>query len=605
MGVHCKVVCGRRSRNHFKSFSGPSMSRRGTPPIHRCPPELLTTIFIMSLPPVRYELLDEPAKSSRTLSQVCFRWRDAALSVSRLWNHITLSRWSSNRIEWLEELSRRSRQVPVSLRVWVGGLGWEIASSMFDARLSRLLKELMPRARTLEVRLDCTLLANECAPNLMQVLRNHAVPLLESFHLTPFNNQRTTDYSPLDFFFNGKAPKLTSLRFDIHFSALHTSILLNVTTFCLVDGFTFTDRDFTWKKCLNLLTAMPYLENLLLTVGLAPDFTDYEDDVEEIYLSKLQNLHMQGSCEDCASLLKWIEFPPGCTFDIISNDTEMDDWCTELLGTLELCILESEISSIGDYVLDIQVSDSLLRLVVHPPNQGPVYFVFSSMINTTQEGGEEHLHVDAAIATIANASLYQHLFLFARMIHRSDLLSHAIEIRLGVDVSLPYAAPVFGSLVRACKQAKRIVLTGSENFFILPILFEDIDRMFNAFFLGSEPVLSSSESDSDSNSDSDSDSDSDYDSELFSSVIKKRSTASIPSTINFLHTDFDISTSTDKYHFMHLVIWHQSLSELIRDIFWPVPMGSSSTDRSEPTSWGLIMRDVMDFYLKPAVDRAV
>ena len=577
-----------------------SMSRRGTPPIHWCPPELLSTIFIMTLPPVRYELLDEPAKSSRTLSQVCFRWRDAALSVSCLWNHITLSRWSINRIEWLEELSRRSRQVPISLRVWVGGLGWEIASSMFDARLSRLLKELMPRARTLEVRLDCTLLANECAPNLMQVLRNHAVPLLESFHLTPFNNQRTTDYSPLNFFFNGKAPKLTSLRFDIHFSALHSSILLNVTTFCLVDGFTFSDQDFTWKKCLNLLKAMPYLKNLLLTVGFAPDFTDQDDDVEEIYLSKLEHLHMQGSCEDCASLLKWIEFPLGCTFDVISNDTEMDEWCAELLGALEFCILESEISSMGDYVLDIQVSHDLLRLLVHSPTQESVYFVFSSLINTTQEEGEEHPPVNPAIAAIANSSFYEHLFLFARMIHRSDLLSHASEVRLGVDVILPCAAPVFGTLVRACQQAKRIVLTGSENFFILPILSEDMDRTFNAFFLGSGPTSSSSESDSDSNSDSESDSD--CDSELFSAKIKKRSTTNIPSTINFLHTDFDISTPTNKYHFMHLVIWHQSLSPLIRDIFWPVPMRSSSTDRLEPTSWGLIMKDVMDYYLKPAAD---
>ena len=589
----------------IEPYSGSSMSRRA-PPIHRCPPELLSTIFIMSLPPVRYELLDEPAKSSRTLSQVCFRWRDAALSISRLWNHITLSRWSSNRIEWLEELSRRSRQVPVSLRVWVGGLGWEIASSMFDARLSLLLKELMPRTRMLEVRLDCTLLANECAPNLMQVLRNHAVPLLESFHLTPFNNQRTTDYSPLDFFFNGKAPKLTSLRFDIHFSALHSSILLNVTTFCLVDGFTFTDQDFTWKKCLNLLKAMPYLENLLLTVGLAPDITDHEDDVEEIYLSKLEHLHMQGSCEDCASLLKWIEFPPGCTFDIISNDTEMDEWCAELLQTLEFCISESEISSIGDYVLDIQVSQGLLRLLVHASAQEPVYFVFSSLINTTQEEGEEHPPVNPAIAAIANSSLYEHLFLFARMIHRSDLLSHASEIHLGVDAIIPCSAPVFGSLVRACERAKRIVLRGSENFFILPILFEDIDRTFDSFFRGSEPALSSSESDSDSNSDSDSDSDSDCDLGLvFPTEIKKRSTASIPSTVNFLYTDFDISTPTAKCHFMHLIIWHQSLSPLIKDIFWPVPVQSEPTDRSEPTRWGLSMKDVMDYYLKPAVDRAV
>ena len=587
----------------IEAFSGSSMSRRadGTPPIHRCPPELLSIIFIMSLPPVRYELLDEPAKSSRTLSQVCFRWRDAALSVSRLWNHITLSRWSSNRIEWLEELSRRSRQVPVSVRVWVGGVDWEIASSMFDARLSRLLKELMPRARTLEVRLDCTLLANECAPNLMQVLRNHAVPLLESFHLTPFNNQRTTDYSPLDFFFDGKAPKLTSLRFDIHFSSLHSSILLNVTTFCLVDGFTFTDQDFTWKKCLNLLKAMPCLENLLLTVGLAPDFTDHEDNVEEIYLSKLKHLHMQGTCEDCASLLKWIEFPPRCTFEIISNDTEMDEWCAELLQTLEFCISESEISSLGDYVLDIQVSHGLLRLLVHPPSQEPVYFVFSSLINTTQEV-EETPPVNPAFTAFANSSLYEHLFLFARMIHRSDLLSHASEIRLGVDAIIPCAAPVLGSLVRACEQAQKIVLRGSENFFFLPILFDDIDRTFDAFFRGSDPAWSSSESDSDSSSDFDSGSDSDSNMELFPTEIKKRSTASIPSTINFLYTDFDISTPADKYHFMHLIFWHHSLSPLIRNMFWPVTVRSSSTtDRLEPMS----MRDVMDYYLKPAVDLAV
>ena len=584
----------------IEPLSGSSMSRRdGIPPIHRCPPELLSTIFIMSLPLVRYELLDEPAKSSRTLSQVCFRWRDAALSVSRLWNHITLSRWSSNRIQWLEELSRRSRQVPVSLRVWVGGLGWEIASSMFDARLSRLLKELMPRVQTLEVRLDCTLLANECAPNLMQVLRNHAVPLLESFHLTPFNNQRTTDYSPLDFFFNGTAPKLTSLRFDIHFSALHSSILLNVTTFCLVDGFTFSDRHFTRKKCLNLLKAMPHLENLLLTVGLAPDFTDHEDDVEEIYLSNLRHFQMQGSCEDCASLLKWIEFPTGCTFDIISNDTEMDEWCADLLQTLEFCISESEISSMSDYILDIRVSHGFLRLLVLPSSQEPeepVYFVFSSLINTEEEG-EEPVLVNPALTTHPNSSLYEHLFLFARMIHRSDLLSQASEIRLEVDAILPCASPVFGSLIRASEQAKKIVLRGSENLFILPIIFEDNGHSFDAFFRGSEPALSSSES----SSESDSDSDSDSDLELLPYEIKKRNAARIPSTINFLYTDFDISDPADKYHFMHLVIWHQSLSPLIRDIFWPVTVESSSTDRLEPMS----MRDVMDYYLKPAVDRAV
>ena len=349
---------------------------------------------------------------------------------------------------------------------------------------------------------------------------------------------------------------------------------------------------------------MPYLENLLLTVGLAPDFTDHEDGVEEIYLSKLEHLHMQGSCEDCASLLKWIEFPPGCTFDIISNDTEMDEWCAELLQTLEFCISESEISSISDYVLDIQVSHGLLRLVVHPIAQEPVYFVFSSLINSTQDEGAEQPPVNPAFAAIANASLYEHLFLFARMVHRSDLLSHASEIRLGVDAIIPCGAPVFGSLVRACEQAKKIVLRGLENFFILPILFEDIDRTFDAFFRGSEPALSASESDSDSDSD-DSDSDPDCDLELFPTEIKKRSRASIPSTVNFLYTDFDISTPTNKYHLMHLIIWHQSLSPLIRNIFWPVPMGSSSTDRLEPTKWGLSMKDVMDYYLKPAVDRAV
>ena len=570
------------------------MSRQGgtLPPIHRCPPELLNAIFIMSLPPVRYELLDEPAKSSRTLSQVCFRWRDAALSVSRLWNHITLSRWSKNRIEWLEELSRRSRQVSVSLRVWVGGQGWEIAPSMFDVRLARLLKELMPRVRALEVRLDCTLLASECAPNIMQVLRNHAVPLLESFHLTPFNNQRTTDYSPLDFFFNGQAPKLTSLRFNIHFCALHPSILLNVTTFCLADGFTFADGDFTWKKCLNLLKAMPSLENLLLTAGLAPDMTDHEDDVEEIRLTKLKHLHMQGGCEDCACLLKWIEFPPGCTFDITSNDTEMDEWCSDLLQALECSILESEISAMGDYILDIQVYPGLIRFIVLPPTQDPVHLVFTSLINTTHDEDEEEE------PAIANSGLYEHLFLFARMIHRSDLPSHASEIHLGVNVVLPleiYTAPVFGSLIRACTQAKRIVLNGSENVFILPILcdfMEDIDRRFDAFFLGREPTSSSSDSDSDSDPDSDDDSDDELD--LFPTKIEKQTTRSIPSSINFLHTDFDISSPTDRYHFMHLIIWHQKLLPLISDIFWPVPVPQLEARE------GLVMKDVMDYYLKPA-----
>lgn len=572
----------------------------GTLPIHRCPPELLNTIFIMSLPPV--QLLDEPAESSRTLSQVCFHWRDAALSVSRLWSHITLSRWTNNRIEWLEELSRRSRQVPVFLRVWIGGRGWEVAPSLFDVRLSRLLKELMPRVRTLEVRLDCTLLGSECALNIMQALRNHAVPLLESFHLTPFNNQRTTDYSSLNYFFNGQAPKLTSLRFNIRFFALHSSILLNVTTFALAEGFTTsTDSDFTWKKCLNLLKSMPCLENLVLTVGLAPDMTDHEDDVEEIRLTKLEHFRMQGSCQDCASLLKWMKFPPGCTFDITCNDTEMDEWCADLLEALKYCILESEISAMGDYILDIQVCHGLIRFVVHPPSQKSVYFVFSSLINTTQNEDEEEEENPPSNPAIANAGLYEHLFLLARMIHRSDLLPHASEIRLGVNVVLPLemcTAPVFGSLIRACKQAKRVVLRGMENVFILPILcdfMEDIDRTFDTFFLGREPVLSFSDSGSDSDSDDDDDDE--------PTKIKKLTTGSIPSTINFLHTDFNVSNQADRHHFIHLIMWYQSLLPLIRDIFWPVSLRSSLELNATRE---LVMKDMMDYYLKPAgVDSAI
>ena len=42
-------------------------------------------------------------------------------------------------------------------------------------------------------------------------------------------------------------------------------------------------------------------------------------------------------------------------------------------------------------------------------------------------------------------------------------------------------------------------------------------------------------------------------------------------------------------------------------MFWPVQsVGSSSADESQPpTSRGLVMRDVMDYYLKPAGDLAV
>jgi len=243
--------------------------------------------------------------------------------------------------------------------------------------------------------------------------------------------------------------------------------------------------------------------------------------------------------------------------------------------------------------LDIQVSHGVLRLLVHPPSHEPDYFVFSSLINTTEEEGEEHPPMNPAFAALANPSLNDHLFLFTRMIHRSDLLSQASEIHLGVDAIIPCLAPVFGSLVRACERAKKIVLNGSENFFILPIIFDDIDHSFDAFFRGSDPNWSSSEFDSDSNPDSDSDSE--LEEPVLPTETKRRS---IPSIINFLYTDFDISTLDDKYHFMHLVIWHQSLSPLIRDIFWPVTVRSSSTtNRLEAMS----MRDMMDYYLKPSV----
>ncbi|CAA7264346.1 unnamed protein product [Cyclocybe aegerita] len=596
------------------------------------PLELLDIIFNLTLPEESDPaLMDDYLKAPLTLSQVCLRWRAAALLNSRLWNQVFLKgrswRKAKDRLALAKELVVRSRGVPVSLYAWIGE-GWD---ENLDHETATIIETVMPRLRVLELRVNCLLLENGSMCVIMDRLRNSHAPLLEAFSMAPFNSHKRTTYSSFKPFFNKGAPKLQRLDFAAHLFTLHPPTLSNITHFRLHNSVGSTIARFTCTYLLKVLRKMPLLEDLFLSLILdaedetADENQDDNDQLDDIKFSHLKYLYLELCDIDCAILLGSLTLPPGCLVDILCNDAAPNTWYHIVLDSLENRIEECK-HDMSDKALCLDIHASLIQVAVRiDPRQDvnteaqirPCLTFTFVLKNSDSDDEEDNENVDVNLDVAGNVEAYTMLLYLARFLNSSKLVA-ASSLHLGIYTRFyleTLSAPLFGPLIRACTQAERLVLTGTENEFLFPVTMwiasarrqEDLDwakgilrlddLLFKEVPQGQRwdplPLLQLS-----------------HEMGIYTyplSLPAPRSTPNVDepplfskrlSIVNFLHAEYDLGKIDVFYELPCALLAREKLAIVAGSLTWPVC--SESWMSCEGTlDFNITMRDMMRHYLKP------
>ncbi|KAJ7728131.1 hypothetical protein DFH07DRAFT_930570 [Mycena maculata] len=138
-----------------------SLSLRGRRSIDRLPNELLSAIFIFAIDQHCHDESDPSTTSPTTISQICHRWRQVALSIGGLWTNIVLTFPTSNgqltrTLNWLE----RSKTSPLDILLDLRDPAWDWDEDTHGFRwadMKAVLTLLLPcasRWRTVELLTD-------------------------------------------------------------------------------------------------------------------------------------------------------------------------------------------------------------------------------------------------------------------------------------------------------------------------------------------------------------------------------------------------------------------------------------------------------------------
>ena len=452
-------------------------------PISRLPPELLDAIFTFHASectetnPHEVELGD-PLEASRTVSHVSSRWRDVALNNSRLWNHITLINWwkKQGRLEWIKYMIKRTREVPLILRIWVGP-GWD---EEWDQNMALILTSLLPRAEVFDLRLDSSYYPTS---KFRKALTSASAPLLESLKMAPYNflAREPTDASLFETIFPLVVPKLTRVQYELDWEYAPYFSLSNVTHFKMTCSPRHGSSLFTPLRCIQLLNSMPLLEELSLSV----DFSDFElespdPNTLDLQLTHLKYFYLDAMSSDCAELLPWFTFNPGCVFDIRCTDSGIDEDHAAVREFMFYYATETGLD-MSNKILTVNVHHGAISLVVSSTSPSPdaadnqVLFRFATVLRGDDESDNDEGQEEPVF--------YGMFALLLRTAHLMKL-TKCSELHLNVESAFLIEgciAAFFGSLVRTCKNAKTLVLKGRRNGFMHSWILNNITGTGGAF----------------------------------------------------------------------------------------------------------------------------
>ena len=579
-------------------------------PISRLPTELLDAIFIFHASECAEDnphVLGDPLEASRTVSHVSSRWRDVALNNSRLWNQITLIHWwkKQGRLEWIKSMIKRTRSVPLTLRIWIGH-GWD---EEWDQNMALILTSLLPRVEVFDLRLDSSYCPTE---KFRKALTSASAPLLESLKMAPYNflSREPIDASIVEPTFPPVMPKLTRVQYELDWNYVPYFSLSNVTHFKLTCSPRHGSTLFTPLRCVRLLNSMPLLEELSLSI----DFTDLEPSPEPelvLELPHLKYFYLDAVSSDCGLLLSWFTFNPGSVLDVRCTDSETDGDHALVREAVSYYATDTELD-MTDKILMINILHDTISLVVYPTSpssdtaDNKHLFRFTTVLRGDDEsdGGEGQEEPMRYI-------------MFAFLVRTAHLmkLTKCSELHLNVDFSFfieDCMAPIFGPLVRACKNIKTLALKGTKNGFMRPLILNNIDGTGGAF---DEKIFS----DIDKHETEGTANDREFLAEWeFSELMKLIAQASVSNsstitsntvrgalrgkmtlqTVRILHTEFDVTTIEGKLRLAEFLAWRDRQTGVVDSLLWPVrpiPMQSETDFHIHE----ITMADMMHNYLKP------
>ncbi|TFK61997.1 hypothetical protein BDN72DRAFT_964832 [Pluteus cervinus] len=280
----------RMLRNHI---GHPTYTIQADAPIHRLPPELLSSVFLLQRTPYWSKSMGIPWL---TVTQVCRRWRDIAYECATLWSYIlALDQFPPHIIEKSLQLSKSA---PLDLKL-----------HLFDELVLPLMGEAVSRIRRLHVVLPTR------NWEILQTFFASPAPLFESLSL----HLPTTTSNPrrLDSLFSGITQRLRHLSISGCGVDFNASFLTNLTILEIRDP----EPQFTAPEFLSVLPKFPHLRSLrvsnILELGTDGDPDTYAPippNTKIVELSLLDLLSIHGSCyAQDINLLSYLSVPPTTT----------------------------------------------------------------------------------------------------------------------------------------------------------------------------------------------------------------------------------------------------------------------------------------------------
>jgi hypothetical protein len=218
--------------------------RNAHSPANRCPPEVLTRIFLFCRP--SWWMHSTPLLNFLRVTHVCAHWRTSALGYPALWNLVPCQN-----VARTDFMLARAKSVNLVYR------GFGRANTMEDERREARLLQDMSRVQVLELQM---------VPDYLRAAVKSALEgpasFLETLDLTHVLGTRWPALAPL---FNGQLPKLRTLRVqDSQFPwmASYLSQLSSLTLVRIENEISAPDMVLTLKEmqCLERLDVEKVVE---------------------------------------------------------------------------------------------------------------------------------------------------------------------------------------------------------------------------------------------------------------------------------------------------------------------------------------------------------
>lgn len=322
-----------------------SISKQSSAPIFTIPPELIARCFAILAeedPPTvclytrdaqTFSEVREPPGSARphlgflTITHVCRRWRDIALTMSSLWSTLTFMLGP----RWLEEMLRRSKSAPLTIHHDLDHIpySWKDYKTLSTAVIDTVERNLH-RIKSLSFSMY---LERGIRFPLTEVMTKPA-PLLEGLTLSMKGLQSLPSFP--NSFLGGQPSNIRRLCLNNVGYNWATSPFVNLSTLTIT---VFASHEYplpSYDELFAILSRNQHLEKLCLHRCLPPrNATKRMRYV--LRLASLTDLDLHGDARSCAQVLDALELQPGAILTLQVDLPRNDDGdCAALFAALSL-----------------------------------------------------------------------------------------------------------------------------------------------------------------------------------------------------------------------------------------------------------------------------